>query len=56
MDPGRLVWSEPLMPQSFGLHLNRVPAGDVRMTVRMGVCAGASWWYWGQAEGASALA
>jgi len=40
------------MPQSFGLHLNRVSA----VAARMSVGAGASWWYWGQAEGASALA
>jgi hypothetical protein len=56
MDPGRLVWSEPLMPQSFGLHLNRVDAAAVRIGATLGVGAVASWWYWGQAEGASALA
>jgi len=48
------------MPQSFGLHLNRLPAAvagsSVGDGVRVSVCAGASWWYWGQAEGASALA
>src|SRR5215468_8348236 len=51
-DPWRLVWSEPSMPQSFGLNQTRIrPVAACNRVI-----AAAWWWYWGQTEEASALA